>query len=65
MKQSRKRQAVVIRKRTAFVIDDVGRPEINPVVTGDVVVNVAIINHDTAELIAKIKQLFEERKRDD
>jgi len=48
-----------------FIVDDVGRPEINPVVTGDVVVNVAIINHDTAELIAKIKQLFEVRKRDD
>ena len=45
-----------------FIVDDVGRPEIRPVVTGGIVVNVAIINHDTAELIEKIKRLFEERK---
>ena len=45
-----------------FIVEDVGRPEIKPVVAGGVVVNVAIINHDTAKLIAKIKRLFEERK---
>jgi len=48
-----------------FIIDDVGRPETKSIVTSGVVINIAIINHDTAELIAKIKQLFEERKRDD
>jgi len=43
-----------------FIVDDVGRPEIKPIVTSGVVINIAIINHDTAELIAKIKQLFED-----
>jgi len=47
-----------------FIVDDVGRPETKPIVTSGVVINIAIINHDTAELIAKIKRLSDGRKKE-